>query len=254
MSEREKLVKTAQSYIGCKESDGSHKPIINIYNGHRPLARGYAVKYTDEWCATFVSAMAIKCGLTAIMPTECGCDKMIELYKKLGAWQENDAHKPQPGDVIFYDWQDVPGGVGENRGSSDHVGIVEKVSGNTITVIEGNIRTAVGRRTLKVNGRYIRGYGVPKFKEEKDSGKAASTAKPEPAKSYDKTLAGVYTATTSLNMRTGAGTAKEKILTIPRGAAVINYGYYSKDSSGTKWLYVAYNDVTGFCSSKYLKK
>lgn len=253
MGEREKLVKMAQSYVGCKESDGSHRTIINIYNAHKPLARGYAVKYTDEWCATFVSAMAIKCELTDIMPTECGCEKMIELYKKLGSWHENEAtHKVRPGDVIFYDWQD--NGVGDNKGVSDHVGIVEKVTGNTITVIEGNIREAVGRRTLKVNGRYIRGYGVPKFKEEKDSAEAASPAKVEPAQSYDKTLAGVYTTSTSLNMRTGAGTAKEKILTIPRGAAVINYGYYSKDSSGTKWLYVAYNDVTGFCSSKYLKK
>ena len=252
MGEREKLVKMAQSYVGCKESDGSHRTIINTYNAHKPLARGYAVKYTDEWCATFVSAMAIKCGLTGIMPTECGCDKMIELYKKLGEWQESDAHKPQPGDVIFYDWQDT--GVGDNRGSSDHVGIVEKVSGNTITVIEGNYHSAVGRRVLKVNGRYIRGYGVPKFKETSAGAEAASTAKAEPAQSYDKTLSGVYTATTSLNMRTGAGTNKKIMLTLPKGAAVINYGYYSKDSSGTKWLYVAFNGVTGFCSSKYLNK
>jgi len=162
MSERQKLVNTAASFIGCKESNGTHKQIIDIYNAHKPLARGYKVKYTDSWCATFVSAMAIKCGLTDIIPTECGCGPMIELFKKLGAWQESDMYIPQPGDIIFYDWQDT--GAGDNTGWSDHVGIVEKFSGGTITVIEGNKNDSVSRRTIKANGRYIRGFGVPKYK------------------------------------------------------------------------------------------
>ena len=173
---RQNFVNTAASYIGCKEANGSHRQIIDIYNGHKPLARGYTMKYTDAWCATFVSAMAIKCGLTDIIPTECGCGQMIQLFQKLGAWQENDAHVPQPGDVIFYDWDDS--GVGDNTGWPDHVGIVENVSGSDIKVIEGNMSDAVGRRTLKVNGRYIRGYGVPKFK---DGGSSAGTSAAAPS-------------------------------------------------------------------------
>lgn len=163
MGDRQNFVKTAVSYIGCKESNGSHKKIIDIYNGHTPLARGYKVKYTDAWCATFVSAMAIVCGLTDIIPTECGCGQMIELFQKLGEWQENDSYTPQPGDVIFYDWDDS--GSGDNTGWPDHVGIVETISGSTFKVIEGNMSDAVGRRTMTVNGKYIRGYGVPKFSE-----------------------------------------------------------------------------------------
>ena len=58
--------------------------IIDTYNSHKPLARGYAMKYTDAWCATFVSAVSIKCGLTDILPTECSCGEMIALFKKLG--------------------------------------------------------------------------------------------------------------------------------------------------------------------------
>jgi len=162
MSERQNFVNTAASFIGCKESNGTHRQIIDIYNAHKPLARGYKVKYTDSWCATFVSAMAIKCGLTNIIPTECGCGPMIELFKKLGAWQESDMYIPQPGDIIFYDWQDT--GAGDNAGWSDHVGIVEKFSGGVITVIEGNKNDSVSRRNIKANGRYIRGFGVPKFK------------------------------------------------------------------------------------------
>ncbi len=168
---RAKVVSIAQSYIGCNERDGSHKKIIDLYNSHKPLARGYAVKYTDAWCSTFASAVAIQAGLTGIIPTECGCQKHIELFKKLGSWQENDAHVPSPGDYIFYDWQDS--GVGDNKGAADHVGIVEKVAGNTITVIEGNYSNAVKRRTLAVNGRYIRGYGVPKYGDDATAVEAA---------------------------------------------------------------------------------
>jgi len=158
---RENIVAIAQSFYGCKESDGSHKKIINIYNSHKPLARGYAMKYTDAWCACYVSTVSIQAGATSIMPTECGCGKMIELYKKLGRWKEDDAYKPEPGDVIFYDWQDS--GSGDNTGAPDHVGIVVSVTGSTIKVIEGNISNAVGYRNIAVNGRYIRGYGLPDY-------------------------------------------------------------------------------------------
>lgn len=161
---RQKVVNQAKSWLGCKESDGSHRKIIDLYNSHKPLARSYAVKYTDAWCATFVSATSIACGYTDIMPTECGCGKMIELYQKLGRWEENDAYKPESGDVVFYDWDD--NGVGDNKGASDHVGIVEKVVGTTITVIEGNCSNSVKRREIQVNGRYIRGYGLPAFEKK----------------------------------------------------------------------------------------
>lgn len=159
-----KIIELAQSWIGKKESDGSHKEIIDIYNGHRPLARGYRVKYTDAWCATTISALAIKLGYTNIIPTECGCGQMIALFQKLGSWVESDAYVPKAGDVIFYDWDDA--GTGDNTGWPEHVGIVEKVSGGTITVIEGNYSNAVKRRTLQVNGKNIRGYGVPKYDKE----------------------------------------------------------------------------------------
>ena len=122
MANRNDIVKQARSWVGLKESNGSHKKIIDIYNGHNPRARNYKVKYTDAWCATFVSAVAIKCGATDIIPTECGCGQMIALFKELKAWQENDAYRPQAGDVVFYDWDDS--GKGESgrsctaRGSS----------------------------------------------------------------------------------------------------------------------------------------
>ena len=160
----EKFVAQAQKWVGKKESDGSHKAIIDLYNSHQPLARGYKVKYTDAWCATFVSAVAIKLEYFDIIPTECSCQKMIELFKKISCWIENENRTPNVGDIIFYDWDD--NGSGDNTGWSDHVGIVENVSNGYITVIEGNYNDAVGRRVIAVNAKYIRGYGVPKYEKE----------------------------------------------------------------------------------------
>lgn len=172
---RQKVVATAKKYVGCKESDGSHKRIIDIYNHYKPLPRDHKMTYSAAWCATFVSAIAIECGLTNIIPVECGCTYMIALYKKLGRWQENENYTPKPGDVIFYDWQDGTDYVAtDNKGSPDHVGIVVGISGSIITVVEGNKNDAVAYRTVKLNGRYIRGYGLPDYGSKATADKPAS--------------------------------------------------------------------------------
>lgn len=165
---RAKMVATAVTWLGCKEADGSHRKIIDVYNAHKPLARGYAVKYTDAWCATYVSAVAIKTGVEDILPLECGCGAQIELFKGLGRWQESDAYTPAAGDVLYYDWDDS--GAGDCTGAPEHVGLVTAVAGKKITIIEGNKGNAVAYRTMQVNGRYIRGYGLPDY-----AGKAASS-------------------------------------------------------------------------------
>lgn len=81
-----------------------------------------------------------------------------------------------------------------------------------------------------------------------------STAKVDSAQKFDKSLAGTYKVTaTALNLRAGAGTGKTVLAEMPNGAKVQCYGYYT-DARGVKWLYIAYNGITGFASSKYLKK
>lgn len=161
---RKQYISIMQSWVGLKESDGSHRKIIDIYNSIKPLPVGYKLSYYDPWCSGTVSAAAQACDATDIIPTECSCPRMIAKAQKMGIWVENDAHVPEPGDIIMYDWQDS--GSGDNRGSADHVGVVEKVVGNSITVIEGNYKDAVTRRTIQVDGRYIRGYIVPDFRAD----------------------------------------------------------------------------------------
>ena len=43
---RKQIVALAQSWVGLKESDGSHKKIIDIYNTMHPLPRGSQLKPT----------------------------------------------------------------------------------------------------------------------------------------------------------------------------------------------------------------
>ena len=165
---RSKAVSTALGYLGAVQGDARHAEILGIYNNFRPLPQGYAVKANDAWCSTFVSVVGMLLGWTDIMPPECSCGRMIELYRKhpQSKWEENDAYVPQPGDLIMYSWKDIATGF-ENQDNTlwpDHVGIIEKVEGRVITVIEGNYSKSVKRRNIAVNGRYIRGYCLPAYR------------------------------------------------------------------------------------------
>jgi hypothetical protein len=158
---RQQVISTAESWLGCNESDGSHKAIIDLYNSHTPLARGYTVTYQDSWCATFCSAVAIQLELTHIIPTECGCEKQIGLFSDMGRWVEDDGYVPLPGDLIYY--SSLDSGLGDCDAWSDHVGIVVGTWGPFIKVIEGNYENKVQYRILPVNSNGIRGYGIPDY-------------------------------------------------------------------------------------------
>lgn len=159
---RLKLTETAEDWLGSSEHDGSHRSIIDLYNQHEPLAQNYKVQYDDQWCATFVSASAIKAGLTQIIPTECGCQRQIGLFQELGTWEEADDYLPLPGDIIYY-CRTNKDSIKDCTGWSDHVGIVIGTSGNRIKVIEGNYGDKVGYRYLKVDATIIRGYATPDY-------------------------------------------------------------------------------------------
>ena len=88
---REKYVDGIIEWVGMDRAKGTHKPIIDLYNSQKPLPRGYKVTYKDAYCATTTSAGAIKAGLQDIIPIECSCSKVIEIAKKMGIWEENDA-------------------------------------------------------------------------------------------------------------------------------------------------------------------
>ena len=111
---------------------------------------------------------------------------------------------------------------------------------------------------LEVDGLY---GSASKAKLESEFNKKSSNGnsdktdnKVEPAKFFDKSLAGTYKVKTALYLRCGAGKETPSLAVMDKGAKVQCYGYYSASGDGVKWLYVVYNRITGFASSTYLKK
>ena len=258
----EDILNVMRGWIGLSRSAGTHRIIIDTYNNYRPLARGYAVTYSDAYCDTTVSAAFIKLNAVDLIGgTECGVENHVEIFKRFGIWEENGNITPKPGYIIVYNWDD---GIQPNDGYSDHIGIVESVSNGKITVIEGNMDGGVvGRRIIPVGWGYIRGYAKPKY----GTGNTSAPEKPisipakttneniiiDYAEKLDSSLAGTYTTENALNLRAGAGTSKNIILEIPKNSIVNNYGYYTEEKN-EKWLYVTYNGKTGFVNINYLKK
>lgn len=172
---RQKPVKWMEQYVGIKKGSSQHKEILAVFNNSRLCTR-YTVTVNDAYCATGASAAMIATGLSDIFPcVECSCGNMISLAQKAGIWVENDAHVPNTGDHVFYDWDD--NGAGDNAGWPDHVGIVVSVFRNAIRVIECNTNGGtVGYRNISVNGKFIRGFITPKYSSKATSSGGSSTS------------------------------------------------------------------------------
>ena len=77
-----------------------------------------------------------------------GCLYSAQYYQQAGRFFKS----PEIGDQIFFSYS--PGEV-------SHTGLVESISGNTITTIEGNTSDSVGRRSYSIGSGSIYGYGRP---------------------------------------------------------------------------------------------
>lgn len=128
----------AKQYIGVKQGSKKHKEIVDYYNNIKPLPQGYKMKYTDSWCACFVTVILDK-GNGIDIPYECSCRRMLDLCKKKKQTLK-DKTQGKPNDIIFYDWR--------NDGTVDHVGIIDSISDNSYYVIEGNKSRQVGMRQI----------------------------------------------------------------------------------------------------------
>lgn len=210
------VLDTAHKYMGVTTGSTQHRAIIDKYNSVKPLPQGYAVGYHDDWCDTFVSFVAITAGATDLIGRECGVERHINIFKKLGIWIEDGTITPRPGDIITYNWDKSKQ---PNDDWADHIGIVEKAEAGTITVIEGNYGGQVKRRTISTGWGYIRGYARPKYATTGGSssgGSSAGTSKlPSLEKLANDAAAGKY----------GNGKDREKNLgnLYPGVQAIINH-------------------------------
>ena len=153
MNEREAIVAKAVSQIGYKEK-GNNDTIYGAW---------YGMNY-QPWCMMFISWCAAQCGIsTGTIPKLAYVPYCVDFYQKQGRYKAKGGYKPQLGDLIIY-------------GSNSHIGIVEKVQGNTVFTIEGNTSAngnssngdGVYRRSRALSDSWIKGYCLPDYKEEEE--------------------------------------------------------------------------------------
>ena len=158
--QRDRVLRAAASLVGVRGGTAAHQQLINDYNSVKPLPVGYAVKTTDDWCDIFVTTVFQREGLSGLIGRECGVERHIQIFKRLGIWNEDGTTTPKAGDIITFNWDQ---NTQQNNGFADHIGIVESVSNGIIHTIEGNSNNQVRRNTYRIGHGNIRGFATPRY-------------------------------------------------------------------------------------------
>lgn len=253
MSKRNEFVEKAKSWIGTKEKSSGHKQLVDDYN--KACDKGRRADVNTAWCALFVGAVAEETdnvlhdavGVPVDYSCGTGPHSLMEKAKAAGIWIERDDYCPILGDVVIYDWDDD--GKGEDTTGHDHTGIITAAGSSEFTVTEGNRKNAVSTRTMKVNGRYIRGFITPRFADEvtppepQPTPQPTPTPEPVPSNNYR-----VKTNGSPLALRVAPNAKAALICWMPNGSKVIVNG-----TSGS-WSRTTYKGKTGWAYTKWLQK
>ena len=116
------------------------------------------------WCHMFVSWCAAQAGESAAVPKTASTTTGMQWFKNKGLFKAKGSYTPKRGDVVYF------------KTGRSHVGLVEKVSGNTLHTIEGNSSNKVTRRTYSLSESTLTGYGVPKYKNLNISGSGGGSS------------------------------------------------------------------------------
>ncbi len=160
-SQRDRVLAAAASMVGVRGGSAEHQRLVNDYNSVRPLPVGYAVKNTDDWCDIFTTVIFQREGLSDLIGRECGVERHIHIFQRLGIWNEDGNSTPSAGDIITFNWDKD---TQQNDGWADHIGIVEKVENGIIHTIEGNSNNVVKRNTYRIGHGNIRGFATPRYR------------------------------------------------------------------------------------------
>ena len=160
-SQRDRVLAAAAAMVGVKGGSAEHQRLVDDYNSVRPLPVGYAVKNTDDWCDIFTTVIFQREGLSDLIGRECGVERHIHIFQRLGIWNEDGNSTPSAGDIITFNWDKD---TQQNDGWADHIGIVEKVENGIIHTIEGNSNNVVKRNTYRIGHGNIRGFATPRYK------------------------------------------------------------------------------------------
>ena len=198
MSPIDKLIAIAEAELGYLEKK-SNKDLddktanagsanYTKYNRDMKAWAGSA-GLNDQWCQNFVDWCFVRAfgleGAKALIHTFTNYTPTgSNAFKKRNRYVKRGSGKPARGDVIYF-YSTAKGRIG-------HVGIVTKVSGSTVTTIEGNTSGAstlvangggVRRKSYSLSSSYIDGYGSVDYSVIGEAGEA-----PAPLKLGDREL------------------------------------------------------------------
>lgn len=154
ISDKDKFLNQARTYIG---KDGKYVCKTKL---------GLGVVY--DWCAFSISAIMKDCGFIGKYQGgiySFASDNARNDNGKYGEWFLKGTKTPQAGDLIMFKYASFTNPI--DKYSASHVGIVEKVEGNTITTLEGNVdgygNDWAGTSSFKRKTRYLNNSDVYSF-------------------------------------------------------------------------------------------
>ena len=174
MTAADKLIAVAEAEIGYLEKK-SNKDLDSKtgnagsgnYTRYNRDLRAWAKvgSLNAQWCQAFVDwcfikAFGVKDAKRLIYVFTNYTPTGSNAFKKRGRYIKRGQGKPKRGDVIYF--------YSKSKGRIGHVGIVYKVSGNTVYTIEGNTSGAsslvtngggVKKKSYSMSSTYIDGYG-----------------------------------------------------------------------------------------------
>lgn len=257
---REDLIAIAISQLGYQESatnfivreDGS-------VQGYTRYGDWYGMPY-EEWCAMFVSfCMEYAKIPEGNFPHAANCTRWIEKLIYFGAYEDAKDYEPQPGDLVFFNWEKE-----EDREpyESDHVGIVERVTDSTIYTIEGNSGLKVRRCEYARNDWQIIGYANTEklmraagLFDEEETTDAPETDVPadDMVEVYDIPLGTIGKTNTDLvNVRAATSTEADILGTVPTAGTQFELTGAEMNAAGELWYKVVYEESTGYMLSDFV--
>lgn len=126
ISDKDTFLNQARTYIGK--------------NGKYVCKTKLGLSAIYDWCAFSISAIMKDCGFIGKYQGKIygfASDNARNDNGKYGEWFLKGKNVPQAGDLIMFKYASFTNPI--DKYSASHIGIVEKVEGNTITTLEGNV-------------------------------------------------------------------------------------------------------------------
>lgn len=256
--DRDKFLDMARSYIGK--------------NGYYVCQTKLKLGAVYDWCAFAVSAIMKDCGFFGKYTEgvhSFASDEGREGDKKYGTWFLKGAKTVEPGDLIMFRYSSLNP---IDKYSASHIGIVEKVNGNTITTLEGNVQgnnynwaetSTFARCTRYLSDGSVYSFFRPNWKTTTTTSTKTSTASNTKTNSSNSQVTELgssavvnysvkITSDNGVNIRAGASTTKKILGAVPYNTTL----KVTKQTSGNgyTWGLITYNGVTGWIALEYTKK